>query len=140
MAFNPIKNQIDIIRLAFYLGALTDGLAVIPMLFPGIGIALFGGDSSRITDAYRYAMGIGASLMVGWTVLLIWGALKPVERRAILLITLFPVVAGIVASTLYAVSADLVQFDRVKYLYVHLSVVGALFIWGFIVATKHANK
>lgn len=85
MAFNPIKNQIDVVRLAFYLGALTDGLAVIPiMLFPSAGIALFGGDSSQITDAYRYAMGIGASLMAGWTVLLIWGARKPVERRAVL--------------------------------------------------------
>ena len=140
MGFNPTKNQIDIVRLAFYLGAFTDGLAVIPMLFPSIGIALFGGDSTQITDAYRYAMGIGSSLMVGWTVLLIWGALRPVERRAILLITVFPVIAGIVASSLYAVSAGIMQFDRVKYLYIHLSIVCAFFIWGYIIANKHANK
>ena len=56
MAFNPTREPLDIVRLAFYLGALTDGLAVVPMLFPSIGIALFGGDFSQMTDAYHYAM------------------------------------------------------------------------------------
>ena len=30
---------------------------------------------------YRYAMGMGASLMLGWTALLIWADRKPIERR-----------------------------------------------------------
>ena len=74
MGFNPTKNPLDIVRLAFYLGALTDGLAVLPMLFPSIGIALVGGDPTQMTNAYRYAIGIGSSLMIGWTVILTWGA------------------------------------------------------------------
>ena len=140
MNFNPLKNPIDIIRLAFWLGAATDGLAIIPMLFPDIGMALFGGDPSGITESYRYAMGIGASLMAGWTVLLFWGALKPIERRAILLITLFPVVTGIVASSLYASSMQIVQFERVKYLYMHLTFLSVLFLWSYYIAVKQADK
>jgi len=36
---------------------------------------------------YRLAMYIAAMFMAGWAVLLIWGALKPIERRGLLLIT-----------------------------------------------------
>ena len=36
---------------------------------------------------YQLAMYTGAMFMAGWTVLLAWGAIKPVERRSLLLIT-----------------------------------------------------
>jgi exosortase/archaeosortase len=39
-------------------------------------------------------MGIGGSLMTGWTFLLLWAVRKPVERRVVILITAFPVVFG----------------------------------------------
>ncbi len=40
--------------------------------------------------------------MLGWTVLLFWAQLKPIERADILLITLFPVI------TILAIAAGLV--------------------------------
>lgn len=45
-------------------------------------------------------MGIGASLMAGWTLLLVWTACDPIERRAVLLFTAFPVLAGLSTITL----------------------------------------
>jgi hypothetical protein len=36
---------------------------------------------------YQLAMYVGAMFMAGWTVLLAWGAIKPIERRDLLLIT-----------------------------------------------------
>jgi hypothetical protein len=39
-------------------------------------------------------MGIGGSLMTGWTILLIWAVRKPIERRFVILLTAFPVVFG----------------------------------------------
>ncbi len=51
-------------------------------------------------------MGMGASLMLGWTVLLIWADRKPLERMAILPITVIPVIAGMVLNELYAVFAS----------------------------------
>ena len=36
---------------------------------------------------YRLAMYVAAMFMAGWAVLLTWGALKPYERRGLLLIT-----------------------------------------------------
>ena len=36
---------------------------------------------------YQLAMYVAAMFMAGWTVLLAWGALRPIERRELLLIT-----------------------------------------------------
>ncbi len=42
----------------------------------------------------RLIMGIGGSLMTGWTLLLVWALQKPVERRFVILLTAIPVVFG----------------------------------------------
>ncbi len=45
-----------------------------PMLIPSVGAKLFGlRRYSRGAD-YRYAMNLAASLMLGWTLLLLWTA------------------------------------------------------------------
>ena len=93
-------------RVAFLVGAVTDALALVPMLSRRAGAKIFGGDPSRGGPEYRFAMGLGASLMAGWTLLLLWGAASPIERRFLFLLTLVPVVAGIVAAAYLAVAGD----------------------------------
>ena len=44
-------------------------------------------------------MGVGASLMTGWTLLLAWTAKKPVERKAVMLLSAFPVLCGLIIVT-----------------------------------------
>ena len=39
-------------------------------------------------------MGMAGSLMIGWTLLLLWAVRKPIERRVVILLTAFPVVLG----------------------------------------------
>jgi len=48
-----------------------------------------------IDISYKYQTGTGAFLMLGWTFLLIWADRKPIERKDILLLTVIPVVVGI---------------------------------------------
>ena len=127
------------LRISFLVGAVTDGLAIIPMVFPRIGSALFGGDSSRLGAEYRYAMGIGASLMAGWTALLVWGAINPIERRDILILTLVPVVAGIIAATVIAVRSRLVLLSRVIPLWIHLGFMSILFVVSYVLSFYVAN-
>jgi len=116
------------LRISFLVGAITDGLAIIPMVFPRIGSSLFGGDFTRLGPEYRYAMGIGASLMAGWTALLFWGAINPIERRDILILTLFPVIAGIIAATVMAVRNRVILISRVIPLWIHLGCMSVLFV------------
>ncbi|MCJ7809921.1 MAG: hypothetical protein MUP26_06630 [Desulfobulbaceae bacterium] len=127
------------LRISFLVGAVTDGLAIIPMVFPRIGSALFGGDSSRLGAEYRYAMGIGASLMAGWTALLVWGAMNPIERRDVLILTLVPVVAGIIAATVIAVRNRLVLLSRVIPLWIHLGFMSILFVVSYVLSFYVAN-
>jgi hypothetical protein len=91
-----------LLRVAFLVGAVTDGLAVIPMLSRRIGAMLFGGGSSGNNMENRFAWGIGAALMTGWTLLLLWGAASPIGRRDIPLLTAFPVISGIVLANVMA--------------------------------------
>ena len=126
-------------RVALLVGAVTDGLAIIPMLSARLGAAVFGGDPSRNSPAYRFAMGIAAALMAGWTLLLLWAALDPLERRGILLLTVFPVIAGIVAATVAAVRHGIVVRARVLPLWIHLGVVSASYLLLFVLSSPYAR-
>jgi hypothetical protein len=125
-------------RVAFLLGAVTDGLALLPMLSRRIGAALFGGDPSRANHEYRYAMGIGASLMAGWTLLLLWGAASPLERSALLVMTVFPVITGIVVATVLAVRRGVIRRSRVVPLWVHLAFVSLFYAVVYVLSRPFA--
>ena len=133
-----IETATLLVQIAFLVGAVTDGLAIIPMLSRRVGVALFGGDSSRNNTEYRYAMGIAASLMAGWTLLLLWGAASPIERRDILLLTVFPVVTGIVFATVIAARRRIVLLSRVIPLWIHLGVVSLLYAIAYVLSIPFA--
>jgi hypothetical protein len=133
-----LETVTQLARIAFLLGAVTDGLAILPMLSRRVGAALFGGDSSRSSHEYRYAMGVGASLMAGWTLLLLWGAASPLERRAVLVLTVCPVITGIVAATVLAVRGGVIRLSRAVPLWVHLGVVSLLYAVVYVLLGRFA--
>jgi hypothetical protein len=123
-----------LIRIAFLVGVFTDGLALIPMLSRKVGVALFGGDASQDNAPYRYAMSIGASLMAGWTLLLLWGTFNPIERRGLLLLTVFPVISGIVLATIVAVNNGVVLRSRFVPVWIHLGSVSLFYIVAYVLS------
>lgn len=134
-----IKNKIKLLKIAFWIGAVTDGIAAIIMIFPQLRSCLFGSDNLIITPQYRYALGLGAALMVGWTVLLIWGSLKPLERKGILLITIFPVITGIVIAQIYSVVSDYVQLTKMIPIWIHLTFITCLYLIAYF-RVKNVSK
>lgn len=98
-----MSEKIRWLKASFMAGAVADGIIGIMMLIP-----------SRMGEAeFRYPMGLAASLMFGWTVLLIWGYQKPVERKGILLITIIPVITGLVATAVYQFATGTFPLERV---------------------------
>lgn len=90
------------LRVSYWIGAVADGIVAGSMLTQAIA-----GRPSLLTHylpevPYRYAMGLAGSLMLGWTILLLWADRRPVERRGVLLITIV-VVLGLMFSSLFAV-------------------------------------
>ena len=106
-----MERDIIFLRLSYWVGAIVDAIVGIAMIFPSVFAAIEGFSSFAPGSDYTFAMGIGASLMFGWTVLLIWGDRKPVERKGILLITVFPVITGIYANRLNGIVNGFVTLE-----------------------------
>jgi len=98
-----MKSEIRWLRISYITGAVADGLVGILLLLP---------DRMGETE-FRYPMGIAASLMFGWTFLLVWANRKPVERKGILLLTIFPVITGLLIAGVAAVASGIFPFSKI---------------------------
>jgi hypothetical protein len=100
------------------------------MLFPPLFALNNGMANFHPGLEYRYAMGMGAPLMLAWTVLLLWADRKPLERRGILPITLL-VVLGEVATEIYGVSTGFINISAMLLTWVIQLLLGGLFIFSY---------
>ncbi len=127
-----MKAKIRWLRISYWVGAVLDGLWVIPMLFPKVAGALYGIEDFNPGGEYRYAMGIGAALMLGWTGLLLWADRKPLERRGVLLLTIFPVKVGLDLASFYLVAYGFVPLDKLLLSKVDAVLLYVLFIYSYV--------
>ena len=93
---NPKNHPILWLRVSYWAGAVLDLLAGLTMLFPALFAVNNRLSSFYPAPDYRYAMGMGAPLMLAWTVLLLWADRKPLERKGLLPITLLVVVGEVI--------------------------------------------
>jgi hypothetical protein len=94
------QRKMFLIKFPYWLGIIADALWAIGLLFPSVYGILTGDPDFNPDIQYKLTMGIGSTLMTGWTFLLIWGVRNPIERRFVILLTAFPVVFGILIITL----------------------------------------
>ncbi len=95
-----LRARIQIIKTICWIGVTADALWVVALIYPDFYGFLTGSHLVETGLSLRLVMGIGASLMAGWTVLLAWTAQKPIERRAVMLITALPAITGLCIVTL----------------------------------------
>ena len=82
------------IKMPYWLGIVADALWVAGLFSPVVFGILTGTPDFDPDLQIRLIMGMGGSLMAGWTLLLLWAVQQPVERRFVILLTAFPVVFG----------------------------------------------
>jgi hypothetical protein len=114
-----MNTAIKWLRASYIAGVVADGLIGILMLIP-----------SRMGETeFRYPMGLGAALMFGWTALLLWANIKPMERKGILLLTIFPVITGLIATGIWAAASGLFPVEKI----IPSSILGlaVIFLFGF---------
>ena len=100
---DPLQSAIRWLRASYIAGAVADGLVGVLMLLPG-----------RMGEAeFRYPMGLGASLMFGWTALLLWANQRPMERKGVLVLTIFPTITGLLATGIWAAASGRFSLARV---------------------------
>jgi hypothetical protein len=129
-----MNRRVFWLRACCWLGATVDAIMVVPMVSPSIAAVMFGIDGFRPGVEYRYAMFVGASLMLGWTVLLLWAGRKPVERAGVLLLTVCPVLLGLGAAGVFAVSERLIRPGRMVPTWILQAALAAVFTYGYALA------
>lgn len=121
-----MKSEILWLKISYIAGAVADGLVGILLLIP-----------DRMGEAeFRYPMGVAASLMFGWTFLLVWANKKPVERKGVLLLTIFPVITGLLIAGVAAVAYGIFPLNKIIPSSLLLIVLIALFGYSYVKAKK----
>jgi hypothetical protein len=119
-----VERRARLLRVAFLAGAVTDALALIPMLSPPLARFFWGfGD---LDGPYRFAMGYGASLMAGWTGLLLWAYQRPLDRAFVAALTVL-VIYGLVATEVAAVVSGAIPASRMVPTWVLQAILLGLF-------------
>jgi hypothetical protein len=125
------------LRISYWVGAIVDLLAAVGLLVPPIGSIVYGISSFDPGSDYQYAAGVAASLMLGWTVLLLWADRRPLERRGVLMLTVCPVLVGLIASGVLAVRAGFVSIVAMVPTWVLQLALCALFLFSYL-RSRHA--
>ena len=120
------------LRISYWVGAILDGLWVIPMLFPAFGAIIYGIENFNFGGDFQYALAVGAALMLGWTFLLIWADRKPVERRGVLLLTIFPVKVGLDLANIYLFMYGFVTVKGMIPSWIVSFLLYVLFIYSYV--------
>lgn len=98
-----MQDKIRWLKASYLAGAVADfGVGILALIPSRMG-------HTEIT----YPMGLTSALMFGWTLLLLWAYRKPVARKGILVITIFPVITGLLATGLYAVATGIFPITKI---------------------------
>ncbi len=126
------SKAIKFLRVSYWVGAIFDTLVIIPILSPKVASVAFGIPNFNPGNDYGYAMYIAASLMLGWVSPLIWADRKPVERRGVLLLTIFPILTGLMLSGVYAMTSNLIPVDKMLPTWIMQGILVLLFGFSYL--------
>ena len=134
-----MKHGVKLLKLAYVVGAITDLLVFLMMVFPQFATAFWGLEG--FTEEYYFAMGMGAPLMLGWTLLLLWAYKKPVERRFVSPLTIL-VICGIAITNIITVNMGLFTVTGMLPSFIIQSLLLVLFSLGYVFTNpkNHANS
>ncbi len=131
---SKLARAIRFLRICFWLGAITDVGAAIQMLSPRVFAFAYQVPDFAPGPDFRFAMGIGAPLMIGWTVLLLWADRAPLQRKGVLPITVVPVILGIAANQAVALADGFMPLVALAPVWALQLVLTAAFLGSFFYA------
>jgi len=125
-------NPNSMLKFMFIFGTVLDGAIAISwfLIASGLKIPNILNGYMGSGEDYQLAMYYGAMFMAGWTILLAWGAIKPIERRGLLLITSGFLFLSVIVELVYF--GNMLEgigfiFGVTKRLFVSLLFTGAYF-------------
>lgn len=125
-----------VLVISYWIGIIADAAATVLLFSPTIAKFALQPQPFEISAAYLYVTRVAGALMLGWTVLLFWGQLKPIERADILLITLFPVVTLLALAAVLVAKSNQISISSLLPMFVLYFAVYCTFIPSYIWAKK----
>jgi hypothetical protein len=122
--------------ISYWIGIVADAAATVLLFSPTIANFVLQPQPFEISEAYLYITHIAGALMLGWTVLLFWAQMKPIERADILLITLFPVVTLLALAAVLVAKSNHISISNLLPMFVLYIIVYCTFIPSYIWAKK----
>lgn len=122
---------------SYWIGIIADAAATLLLFSPTVANVVLRPQTFEITPVYLYVSRVAGALMLGWTVLLFWAQLKPIERADILLITLFPVVSILTVAAVLVAQSNQISVSSMMPMFALYAVAYCTFIPSYVWAKKN---
>lgn len=129
-----------LLMTSYWIGIVADAAATLLLFSPTLANAVLQPQTFEITPVYLYVSRVAGALMLGWTVLLFWAQLKPIERADILLITLFPVVSILTGAAVLVLQSHQISVSSMMPMFVLYVIVYCTFIPSYLWAKRQKNR
>ena len=133
-AHHAKRRQIVLLRAGYWIFAVFELLAIAPMFSPSLFARVMGIPDFNPGPDYTYAMAVASVFTLGWIGLVLWAERRPVQRRGVMLLTAFPVLAGNVLCGVYAATSGFVTTTVMTPSWIVQLLLIALFAWNYHVA------
>jgi hypothetical protein len=120
----------------YWLGIAIDAAATLLLFSPTVADMVLQPKPFEISPVYLYVTRVAGALMLGWTVLLVWAQLKPIERADVLLITLFPVVSVLAVAAILVAQSGHIAGSRLVPLFGLYALLGAAILPSWLWARR----
>jgi len=121
---------------SYWIGIIADAVATRLLFSPTVANFVLQPLPFEISPIYQYVSRVAGALMLGWTILLFWAQLKPIERADILLITLFPVVTVLAGAAVLVAQSNQLSISSLLPMFILYSVLYCAFIPSYVWAKR----
>ncbi|MBI5057770.1 MAG: hypothetical protein HZB61_14250 [Nitrospirae bacterium] len=126
-----------LLKTSYWIGIIADAVATILLFSPKAAKLVLQPQPFEMSQIYLYVSRIAGALMLGWTVLLFWAQLRPIERADILFITLFPVVTVLSGAAFFVVRSGRITISNMLPIFILYLVLYCTFIPSYVWAKKY---
>lgn len=125
---------------SYWIGIIADAVATILLFSPQIAGLVLQPQPFVISPIYLYVTRVAGALMLGWTMLLFWAQLRPIERVDVLFITLFPVVTILAGAALFIVRSGQISISNMMPMFVLYVLAYSIFIPSYVWAKRQKTR
>jgi len=118
------------------MGIIADAIATVLLFLPSVANAVLQPQPFEMSDVYLYVTRVAGALMMGWTVLLLWAVLRPIERSDILLITFVPVVTLLAVAAVLVAKSHQIAVSKLLPMFCFYFVIYCTYIPSYVWARK----